>query len=75
MQELKIYRCEFCQTKYDDKTKCQECERGHKKPIDVKPSEYLPIFQDAKGYPYYVDVKMDNGKTVRYGMGMEVCDV
>lgn len=72
MQELKIYRCEICGTTYSTKIKCQECERGHWKPRDVKEAKYLPISQDATGYPTYINVKMDNGKVVRYERRKEV---
>lgn len=66
MQELKIYRCDFCGTTYSMKIKCQECERGHRRPRSMKPGKYIPITQDKTGYPQYVDIEMDNGKTVRY---------
>lgn len=66
MEELKIYRCEICGTTYSKKIECQECERGHRKPRDMKPMKYLPISQDKTGYPMYIEVKMDNGKTVGY---------
>lgn len=72
MQELKIYRCEICGTTYSTKIKCQECERGHRRPRDVKAAKYLPISQDATGYPTYINVKMDNGKVVRYEKRKEV---
>lgn len=72
MQELKIYRCEICGTTYNTKYKCQECERGHRKPREMKPAKYLPMSQDATGYPIHIDVTMDNGKKVRYERRKEV---
>lgn len=72
MQELKIYRCEFCGTTYSRKIQCQDCERGHRKPRDMKASKYIPISQDKTGYPIYIDVEMDNGKKVRYEKRKEV---
>lgn len=72
MHEFKMYQCDFCGTKYSEKLRCQECERGHKKPINVKSSKYISISNDATGYPQYVDVEMNNGKTVRYYKRKEV---
>ena len=72
MQELKLYRCEFCGTTYDREGECRTCERGHRHPRDVKSAKYLPISQDVTGYPMHIDVKMDNGKTVRYERSGEV---
>lgn len=72
MKEIKLYKCEMCGTSYSQKVDCQKCEKGHRKPKSVCPSKYLPISQDATGYPKYVDVEMDNGKTVRYEKKREV---
>lgn len=66
MQELKLYRCEFCGTTYKGKENCKQCEKGHKTPVSVKASKYLSIAQNAKGYPEYVDVEMSDGQIVRY---------
>lgn len=48
MQELKLYKCEFCGTSYNSKKNCEACEKGHKTPVSVKANKYLPITQNAK---------------------------
>lgn len=66
MKELKIYRCEFCGATYNEKEKCQTCEQGHKEPKCIFASKYWPVSLDATGYPSHIDIKMNDGKIVRY---------
>ena len=66
MREKMLFVCDFCGTKYTDKCKCEECEKGHKKPKKVKSSKYVSIFDNKPGYPTYIMVEMSDGTSQKY---------
>ena len=66
MKKVELYLCEMCGTQYNDKVKCEECEKSHKKPIEIFESKYLPYAVNHKGYPQSLEVKMSDGKIITY---------
>ena len=66
MKKTELYACEVCGTQYSEKCKCQECEKSHKKPVEVVRAEYLSVAQNRLGYPYRLHVKMSDGRIVEY---------
>lgn len=66
MREVKHYICEICGTEYNDKSKAQNCEKGHCKPIEIVKSRYLSIDNNMKGYPIEIIVKMADGTEQKY---------
>ena len=61
MKEVKHYICEVCGTEYNDKSKAQACEKGHKNPVEIIDARYISIGNDNKGYPTSITVKMSDG--------------
>lgn len=66
MKRVELYLCEICGNQYNDESKCEECEKSHKKPIEIFESKYLAYAVNHKGYPQSIDVKFDNGEIVTY---------
>lgn len=66
MKEQKLYICELCNTSYKSKEKCRECEKGHKKAMEVVDQIFISINNNNKGYPIYITVKMADGEIVKY---------
>lgn len=66
MEELKLYRCEFCGTSYKEKKRCIECEKSHKKPVKIIDSRYVAENDNKKGYPVSITVQMEDGNKVIY---------
>ena len=66
MKEVKHYICEICGTEYAEKQKCIDCEKSHKKAVEIVRMRFLSKMQNQKGYPISVDIKMDDGKIVTY---------
>lgn len=66
MKEVKHYICEVCGTEYSDKNRANECEKNHKKYIEIVGARYLSKGQDVKGYPDKLDVKFSSGEVVTY---------
>lgn len=64
MKEIKLYICEYCGTEYSKKSRCNDCEKAHKKPVKIRDMRYLPVTNDATGYPQIIEVEMDDGKVV-----------
>lgn len=66
MKEVKHYICEVCGTEYTDKKKCTDCEKGHKKPVEITHASYVSITNDRTGYPLRITVKMLDGSEHTY---------
>lgn len=66
MKELCKYKCEHCNTEYAEKNRAIECEENHKIKLKCKEKGYLPYHQDHSGYPLYVNIGFEDGKTIRY---------
>lgn len=66
MKEVKHYICETCGTEYADKQKCIDCEKSHKKAVEIVRMRFLSVANNLKGYPHSIDVKMDNGEVITY---------
>lgn len=66
MKEVKHYICEICGTEYNDKTKAQKCEKGHKKPAKIINARYLPITNNALGIPNVIEVEFADGSKFEY---------
>ena len=69
MKEVKHYICEICGTEYNEKKKCENCEKGHNKPKKIVKAKYRAISQNALGIPTHIDVEMENGKVYTYKYG------
>lgn len=66
MKEVKHYICEICGTEYNDKKKCTDCEKGHKKPVKILKASYRPISTNALGIPDRIEVEMEDGSKFEY---------
>lgn len=66
MKEIKLYKCDICETQYKSKEECKKCETSHIKPKEITGTRYLNVNENAKGYPLTVSIKMSDGKTVVY---------
>lgn len=77
MKTKTLYECEFCHTQFKDADKCKKCESSHSKAKKIVATHYknennmTPALRDM-GAPNYIDVLLDNGKTVRYSATREV---
>lgn len=66
MRKVEHYICETCGTEYNDKKRCEQCEKGHIKALKIKSARYLSVEKNAKGYPLSVNIEMEDGKIVTY---------
>lgn len=66
MKEIKLYECSICGTQYNEKTKCEKCEKSHVKPLKIIDTRYLRQDYNQKGYPHKITVEMVNGDKVIY---------
>lgn len=66
MKEVKHYICEICGTEYNDRRKCQECEKTHCKVAKIVSARYIRYGDNKKGYPVSITVEMENGEKVEY---------
>lgn len=77
MKTKTLYECEFCHTSFSDEEKCRRCEQSHSKAKKIVATHYknennmTPALRNM-GAPNYIDVLLDNGKTVRYSAAREV---
>lgn len=65
MKEIAQYVCEYCGTRYADKTVCLECEKQHRIPTEIVGAEHLPR-KVCASYPVRINVLFDDGFVVRY---------
>lgn len=77
MKTKTLYECEFCHTQFNDADKCKKCESSHSKAkkivaIHYKNENNMTPTLRSMGAPNYIDVLLDNGKTVRYSATREV---
>lgn len=66
MKKVSLYVCEMCSSQYNDEAKAKECEKNHKKCVNVSSARYLSIGNDKSGYPLSLTVLMDDGVHVTY---------
>ena len=66
MKEVKHYICELCGNEYNDKSKAQNCEKGHKNAVEIVGQKFVSINNNKTGYPVQIDVKMSDGSTRTY---------
>ena len=66
MKEVKHYICEVCGTEYNDKGKCSDCEKGHRKPVKILKARYQPITNNTLGIPNVIEIEFDNGSKFEY---------
>lgn len=68
MKALSQFQCEFCNTIYKSKSECQICENFHQHPRIIVYNNFNSYKNGGK-YPNYIDIKMADGKTIRYKRG------
>ena len=78
MKQKTLYICEICKTEYKEKKDAEQCEASHIKPKRITTwmkfhafrcgrDPILPYAHLAiKNYPDWIDIEMQDGKTVRY---------
>lgn len=66
MKKLEQFQCELCRTVYNDNLTAENCEKNHKKAVEVKKAWYRPFTEDRSGYPLKIEVTMSNGETIIY---------
>ena len=48
VKEVKHYICEICNTEYNNKCSCEQCEKSHKKIAKVKAAHYISVTKIRK---------------------------
>ena len=66
MKKIEHYICEICGTEYKEKRVCEECEKGHHKPVKIEGAKWTPMKNNRSGYPTHIHIKMSNGETIVY---------
>lgn len=66
MEEIILYKCDYCQTEFRRKSECEECEYSHKIPEHIKGARYRPCERDCTGLPHKVLIGFENGQEVWY---------
>lgn len=76
MKETTLYICEICGARYANRKEAENCEAAHIKPKRItKSMKYHPYksgkdptltHYEASQYPDWIDIEMQDGKTVRY---------
>ena len=72
MKELQLYQCEICNTQYASERAAIDCEKSHRKIVNVKASKYRSQKSNPRGYPDKITVEFDNGRKVIYTKGDEL---
>lgn len=66
MKELKLYKCEICETEYTDKKEAMECEENHVETLEIVDCEFVrKAFMDD-GFPTKITVKSEDGTERTY---------
>lgn len=65
MKTLQQFQCEICNTVYKSEAECTNCEKSHNTIVKIANVKYNSYKSDGT-YPQYIEVKMSDGKTVRY---------
>lgn len=82
MKETTLYICEICGERYADKKEAENCEAAHIKPKKLTKTMKFHPYKSGKNpaltryeasqvsqvsqYPEWIDIEMQDGKTVRY---------
>lgn len=66
MRELKHYICDICNTEYNDKLSCQNCEKSHKKTGKIIRTHHISFAQNKSGYPHKIEVEFEDGAVITY---------
>ena len=66
MKELKLFVCETCGTRYNDKRTCKECEDSHVKPKQISGARYVAFKNNKAGYPCRILVEFEDGEILEY---------
>ncbi len=64
-----VYRCEICNTVYNNRDICLKCELNHLIPTEIKSCRYSPITVNEKGYPNSITIKFNDGSEAIYKRG------
>lgn len=66
MKEHKLYQCELCNTNYNDKKTCLQCEQSHKTDCKIVNVKYVSYKSDKTGFPQAVELQFPDGTTIWY---------
>lgn len=69
MKQETLYRCEICNTAYNNKEICKKCEKSHHIPREIAAGRYRPITNNQTGYPDCIIVVFDDGSGLTYKRG------
>ena len=69
MKKIDLYECEFCHTRYSDKSRADECEKSHKLIKVATALKYRSCNSNPSGYPDQIMVEFSDGSEVRYVRG------
>ena len=69
MKKVEKFCCEFCNKEYQLEGLAKTCEENHKTPVEITTVKHRPYGEDTEGYPLQINVKMSDGKTIRYIRG------
>ena len=63
MKELKLYECEICHTRYEERQKAEDCEKSHVGEPKIIESYYT---SPNNKYPCKLDVEFNDGTVITY---------
>ena len=69
MTETIFYICEICKTRYANRQEAENCEAAHIKPKRLTETMKFHPYKtryEVSQYPDWIDIEMQDGKTVRY---------
>lgn len=66
MKQSTTYICSFCGAEFKSEEECAACENGHKAPTRIVERRYVPLAEDAKGYPHTMNVEFNDGTCAIY---------
>lgn len=76
MKAITLYACEICKERYAEKKEAEACEAAHIKPKRLTKVMKFHPYKSGKDpiltavrvsqYPDWIDIEMQDGKTVRY---------
>lgn len=66
MKEKKLYECEFCNTRYEDRSEAIKCESNHKNIEEILKPRYASIKSEGTGRPVSIEVVFTDGSKAIY---------
>ncbi len=66
------YKCEMCNTEYNDEREAKNCQAFHQVPVKVEPLQYMGQKCFKRPFPFRVIVTVEDGRKAVYQYTAEV---